>query len=303
MQPIYDVCFVLLTAVSPKERVKCLYIMTAMSLFWCFFSAIVYFFLHNTQQEHKKNTTILERHTKETNDVKINFRIRTNKKEDIQETLPKAKSRTNFPSLDIFQTLTHLWNVNWSVYWDVFILKFLLGFAQAIHYQNFSFILKDEYGISPSGIGYAISFQGLVGAMTGFLTGWLGRFYKNDSNHALRMLHGFGVLSLSFVFLSLAPNLAFFFICLLPLSASSSLLRIVTSEVILQRTESDQRGSLIGSGQSMSSVARLIAPFCSGLAYDVFGSYGISVLRTAVTTAAVALCTILCVRQRKEKLL
>jgi len=110
-------------------------------------------------------------------------------------------------------------------------------------------------------------------------------------------------LSLSFVFLSLAPNLTFFLICLIPLSASSSLLRIVTSEVTLQRTESDQRGSLIGSGQSMPSVARLIAPFCSGLAYDVFGSYGISVLRTAVTAAAVALCTILCMRQRKEKLL
>jgi MFS family permease len=140
--------------------------------------------------------------------------------------------------------------------------------------------------------------------MTGFLTGWMGRFYKNDSNHALRMLHGFGVLSLSCVFLSLAPNLTFFLVCLIPLCASSSLLRIATSEVILQRTESDQRGSLIGSGQSMSSVARLIAPFCSGLAYDVFGSYyGISVLRTAVTTAAVALCTILCMRQTKEKLL
>jgi len=283
-------------------RFSLLCIMTTVSLFWCL-SAIVYFFLHNTEQEHKKSDTILERHTEETSDAKMNFKIWTNKKEDIQETLPKARSRTNFPSLDIFQALKHLWNVNWSVYWDVFTLKFLLGFAQAVHYQNFSLTLKDEYGISPSGIGYTISFQGLVGATTGFLTGWLGRFYKNDSNHALRMLHGFGVLSLSFVFLSLAPNLTFFLICLIPLSASSSLLRIVTSEVTLQRTESDQRGSLIGSGQSMPSVARLIAPFCSGLAYDVFGSYGISVLRTAVTAAAVALCTILCMRQRKEKLL
>jgi MFS family permease len=131
----------------------------------------------------------------------------------------------------------------------------------------------------------------------------MGGFYKNDSNHALQMLHGFGILALSIVLLSLAPNLTLFLICLIPLSASSSLLRIVTSEVILQRTESNQRGSLIGSGQSMSSVARFIAPLCSGLAYDVLGSYGISVLRTAVTTVAVVLCTILYMRQRKEKLL
>ncbi|GFG40568.1 hypothetical protein Cfor_04490 [Coptotermes formosanus] len=278
------------------------YVCCAVTLFFWINFAIVYFFLHNTQHEHKENNTILERHTEETSDVKINTRIWNKKKEDIQETLPQARSRTNFPSSDIFQALTHLWNVNWSVYWDVFTLKFLLGFAQAVHYQNFSLILKEEYGISPSGIGYTISFQGLVGAATGFLTGWMGRFYKKDNDHVLRMLHGFAVLALSFVFLSLAPNLTFFLICLIPLSASSSLLRIVTSEVTLQRTESDQRGSLIGSGQSMSSVARLIAPLCSGLAYDMFGSYGISLLRMAVPAAAVALCTILCLHQRKEKL-
>ena len=268
-----------------------------------FFPAIVYFFLHNTPHEHKKNNAVLERHAEETTAVEIDTRRWTNKKEDIQETLPKPRSRPVFASSDIFQALTNLWNVNWPVYWDVFTLKFLLGFAQAVHYQNFSLILKEEYGIAPSGIGYTISFQGLVGATVGFLTGWMGRFSKQDNDHALRMLHGFGVLALSFVFLSFAPNLTFFIICLIPLSASSSLLRIVTSEVILQRTECDQRGSLIGSGQSMSSVARLIAPFCSGLAYDMFGFYGIALLRMAVAAVAVALCTILCMHQRKKKLL
>jgi hypothetical protein len=80
-------------------------------------------------------------------------------------------------------------------------------------------------------------------------------------------------------------------------------LRIVTSEIILQRTAPDQRGSLIGSGQSMSSVARLIAPLCSGLAYDVFGFYGTSVLRTAVTTIALSLSSFMVIHQRKYKFL
>jgi MFS family permease len=211
------------------------------------------------------------------------------------------KSRVKFLWSDIFQAVTHLSHVSWSVYWDIFTLKFLLGFAQAVHYQNFSLILKEEYGIAPSRIGYTISFQGLIGATTGFLTGWMGKFYKNDKNHALRLLHGFGVLTLSFILLSLAPNLTFFIMCLIPLSASSSLLRITTSEIILQRTEPDQRGSLIGSGQSMSSIARLIAPLCSGLAYDMFGFYGTSALRIAVPATAVTLSSILFIHQRKNK--
>lgn len=131
----------------------------------------------------------------------------------------------------------------------------------------------------------------------------MGRFYKKDKYYAVQMLHGFGVLTVSFILLSLTSNLTFFLMCLIPVSASSSLLRIVTSEVILQRTAPDQRGSLIGSGQSMSSVARLIAPLCSGLAYDMFGFYGTSVMRIGVTITALSLSSIMVIHQRKNKLL
>jgi MFS family permease len=267
----------------------------------------VYFFLSSTLPGNRKNDnknsgTVLEGLGEETSDLGINTRIWTDKKEDIQETSSVEKLRPKSLWSDIFQAVTRLSHVSWSVYWDVFTLKFLLGFAQAVHYQNFSFILKEEYGIAPSGIGYAISFQGLVGATTGFLTGWIDRFYKKDKDHTLRTLHGFGVLTFSCILLSLAPNLTFFLICLIPLSASSSLLRIVTSQIILQRTEPDQRGSLIGSGQSMSSVARLIAPLCSGLAYDMFSFHGTSVLRIAVTATSVALAFILSIHQGKSKI-
>jgi predicted MFS family arabinose efflux permease len=266
----------------------------------------VYFFLSTTLAENRKNNnensgTILEELSEETGDLEINTNVRIDKKEDIQETSSLDKARPKFLWSDIFQAVTHLSHVSWSIYWDVFTLKFLLGFAQAVHYQNFSLILKEEYGIAPSGVGYMISFQGLVGATAGFLTGWIDKFYKKDKDHTLRTFHGFGTLTLSCILLSLVPNLTFFLICLVPLSASSSLLRIVTTQVILQRTEPDQRGSLIGSGQSMSSVARLIAPLCSGLAYDMFGFHGTSVLRIAVTAVAMALSSVLSIQWGKSK--
>jgi MFS family permease len=234
-------------------------------------------------------------------ELEIDTRIWTDGKEDIQETSKKRSSSAPFPSSDIFQAVTRLLHVSWSVYWDVFTLKFLLGFALAVHYQNFSLILKEEYGIAPSVIGYTISFQGVVSAAAGFLSGWIGRFYEKDKTYTLQMLHGFGVLTFSFILLSLTPNLTFFLMCLIPVSASSSLLRIVTSEIILQRTAPDQRGSVIGSGQSMSSVARLIAPLCSGFAYDMYGFYGTSVVRIAVTIIALSLSSIRVIHQRKKK--
>lgn len=298
-------CFLLsLCAAAYDTEVKYLCSTTTKSLFY-FLSAIVYFFLSNTTPDNRNNNknkgTILEGLSEETSDLEIDTELWTDKKEDIQDTSSVKKLRPKFLWSDIFQAVTYLSHVSWSVYWDVFTLKFLLVFAQDVHYQNFSLILKEEYSSAPSDIGYIISFQGLVGATSGFLTGWTEKFYKKDKDHALRLSHGFGVLTLSYILLSLAPNLTLFLICLIPHSASSSLLRIVTSQIILQRTEPDQTGSLIGSGQSISSVARLIAPLCSGLAYDIFGFHGTSVLKIAVTATAVTLSSFLSIHRRKHK--
>ncbi|XP_069685454.1 major facilitator superfamily domain-containing protein 9-like [Periplaneta americana] len=267
-----------------------------MIFFWINF-AIVYFYLPNVPRTHRKNST--EKSTDLVDGLSKDCGYVTIIPEKVDNTSSKKKIGQKVLEFGFFQAVTHLSQVNWSVYWDVFALRFLLGFSQAVHYQNFSLMLKDHYGITPTGIGYTISLQGLIGATTGFLIGWISKFYKNDKDNSIRTLHAFGVLTLSFLFMNLASSLAFFLLCLVPLAAAGSLLRITTSEIILQRTEPDQRGSLIGSAQSMSSIARLVAPLCSGLAFDWFGFYGTSLLRLAAPVTATALSAVLVLRGKK----
>lgn len=215
----------------------------------------------------------------------------------VKNTVQKKSTETNSSSKNLFsdvlQAAKNLSQINWPVYWDVFALKFLLGFAQAVHFQNFTLILKDMYGITPTWIGYTISLQAFVGAIIGFTAEWISKFYKHDGNNFLRTMHGFIVFTISFILISFAPSLKFVVLCLIPLSAAGSLLRITTSEIIMQRTAPNQRGSLIGSSQSMSSIARLMAPLCSGIAYDMFSFQGLAVLKIVSAAFATVLTAFL----------
>ncbi|KAJ9581713.1 hypothetical protein L9F63_023101 [Diploptera punctata] len=263
------------------------YVCVAVMIFFWINYGIVYFFLSDIRNEHrgdKKSDTYShnEGNVLEEYDYQISVKsefpgIKVNN--NVKDNAAVINSSTRNALSEVLQAVTNLSRINWPVYWDVFALKFLLGFSQAIHYQNFTLILKDMYDITPKWIGYTISLQGFVGAMTGFIAEWISKFYKNDENNFHRTLHGFIVLSISFMCISFAPSLMFVVIYLIPLSASASLLRITTSEIIMQRTPPNQRGSLIGSGQSMSSVARMLAPLCSGIAYDMFSFHGLSILK------------------------
>ncbi|GLG96616.1 Membrane transporter [Gryllus bimaculatus] len=59
---------------------------------------------------------------------------------------------------------------------------------------------------------------------------------------------------------------------LVPLSSSGAFLRVVGMEILLQRTDADKRGSLMGSSNSVSSIGRLVGPVIGGLIRDLAGA-------------------------------
>lgn len=65
------------------------------------------------------------------------------------------------------------------------------------------------------------------------------------------------------------------------MSICSSLLRIIKTETVLNRTHASKKGTVIGTMGSLSSVARLVAPICAGVTRDFYGSAGISMLSVA----------------------
>ncbi|PSN50441.1 hypothetical protein C0J52_04942 [Blattella germanica] len=212
----------------------------------------------------------------------------------------KHKEETSTSS-EIFRALTDLKNINWPLYWDIFAFKLLFDFTCGLHYQNFRIILMDLYNVSSTWVGYCMASMGLVGAATGFLNGQISKLYKKDKSYGHKAFHMSIVFALSFILSGCAPNLMVTVMSYLLLSICSSLLGVTISEIILLRTAPDQRGSILGTAQSIMSLSFLLTPISSGIVYEVYGHNGLSVLKVLTATASLLFSLFLCRNKRDDK--
>lgn len=178
-----------------------------------------------------------------------------------------SKNKNN----NILKMFSDLVKINWLYYWDVFLLKFLLSVSMSIFYTNYPLMIEEEFKASVKFLGYASSFQGLISSVCGlFLDQMLPSSLLNNSYHC-KLFYSFFVLSISFLCIGFVPDLVTFVISLIPLCYSNSLLRIITTKMLLERSSLQQqhRGLLIGAENTIASVAHLIGPLVSGFCRDV----------------------------------
>lgn len=161
--------------------------------------------------------------------------------------------------------------VDWSQYWEVLMFKALLGFAMGVYYSNYSVYLKTQYELSPKHIGYVISFQGIIGAISSFLMGYINSYYPNDKDFSHRNYHVFLLLSISILGLSASSNIMFYALWLIPMSIGNAVGRLVTLEMILRKSDSAHKGTLIGASNSVASLSGVLSPMAAGLIGQYLG--------------------------------
>ncbi|XP_075231963.1 major facilitator superfamily domain-containing protein 9-like [Lycorma delicatula] len=195
----------------------------------------------------------------------------------------KSDKIQNSPSLtsSIFFVIHDLLDVNWSSFWDIFLLKFIAGISISVFFSNYYVFIEDTFNISPKYIGYTISFQGLVSAASGMQIELFNKLYPKYLSNSLdfsKLNHLFIILSLSFISMYLSFNIYVFVLCLLPFSVSNSFIRTISTELLLKRSSTQHRGSLMGTSNSISSLARMLAPLLTGLIQDFSTSSSIMIL-------------------------
>lgn len=207
----------------------------------------------------------------------------------------RVKSNSNSTSMksNIYRIFADLLNVDWKSYWDVFLLKFILGVSLSLFFSNYYVYVEETFQISPKLIGYTISFQGLVSAASGLMIDAFDRLYSEKSSNFLKIYHSFIILSLSFLAVYLSSNLYIFVLCLLPLSSSSTLIRTLSTELLLARSNANHRGSLMGASNSISSSARMVAPLLTGLIQDLFSSSSILIFAFFLSFSGTVVATVL----------
>lgn len=173
--------------------------------------------------------------------------------------------------------------------WDLFLVRLLMAIAIMLYYSNFSLAMEERFSLKPKMTGYLISYSSTLGALAGFLVGPVTQLYKN--NMPALLLHS-TVLTCTLIFLyAAAPNVWQVLLTSTFFAISTTIGRTCITDLELQRGGAQASGTLIGAGQSVTAVGRILAPLLSGLAQE-FSPCGPPSLGVVLALSAVALLLI-----------
>ncbi|XP_060067691.1 major facilitator superfamily domain-containing protein 9-like [Ylistrum balloti] len=168
----------------------------------------------------------------------------------------------NFNPKQIFQFKS----LNWSAFWDLFLARFCLGLSLLLFRSNFSLMLREKFEVSPKGLGYVISYSGIISALCGMLAGHISRLYQNDQRLYKHLAILMTLTMVLFVFIS---TFWWYVLLLIPLSFASMNLRVVGTSILISKGSKQEIGALIGLSQSVMSIARMVAPLLSGVLLEI----------------------------------
>lgn len=189
--------------------------------------------------------------------------------------------------LSLVGTRIHL--VASSDMWDLFMVRLLMAISIMLYYSNFSLAMEERFSLKPKITGYLISYSSTLGALAGFLVGPVTKLYKN--NIAALLLHS-TVLTCSLIFLYTAASSVWEVVLSSSFFAISTTIgRTCITDLELRRGGAQASGTLIGAGQSVTAVGRILAPLLSGLAQE-FSPCGPPSLGVVLALVAVGLLLI-----------
>lgn len=152
--------------------------------------------------------------------------------------------------------------------WDLFLVRLLMALAIMLYHSNFSLAMEERFDLKPKMTGYLISYSSLLGALSGFLVGPVTRLYRGDMSALL--LHS-TVLTCSLIIMYAAAGNAWHVLLSSTFFAiSTNIGRTCITELELQHGGSAKAsGTLIGAGQSVIAIGRVLAPLLSGLTQEI----------------------------------
>lgn len=163
------------------------------------------------------------------------------------------------------QSFQDLCSIDWSQYGDIFVYKLIVGFAMGVYYSIYAAFLKETFILTPKYVGYIISFQGTVGALTSYFIGYINKFYIYDVDYSEQNFHVFLLLTSALLGLTFCKNVIAYTFCLIPLAVGNAMGRLTTLEMVLNRSHGKHRGKLIGASNSVRSLSGVVSPMVAGV--------------------------------------
>ncbi|XP_045443239.1 major facilitator superfamily domain-containing protein 9 isoform X2 [Pipistrellus kuhlii] len=168
---------------------------------------------------------------------------------------------------------------------DVLLVRLLMALAVMLYHSNFVLALEERFGVRPKVTGHLISSCSALGALAGLALGPLLRLYRHDCPRLL--LHSSALTCLLLLLFATAPTAGAAAVPALLLAFSTAVGRTCITDLQLAAGGARAGGALIGLGQSVTAVGRVVAPLLSGVAQE-FSPCGPPSLGAALALAAVS---------------
>ncbi|XP_062066006.1 major facilitator superfamily domain-containing protein 9 isoform X1 [Lepus europaeus] len=188
------------------------------------------------------------------------------------------------PWVQVAWALRDMKSLVFSEMWDLFLVRFLMAVAVMLYYSNFVLALEERFGVRPRTTGYLISYSSALGALAGFALGPILQLYQHNA-HAVLLRSSALTCALLGLHAS-ARTVGVVIFCSTLLAFSTAIGRTCITDLQLTVGGAQASGTVIGVGQSVTAVGRIVAPLLSGVA-QVVSPCGPPSLGAALALAAI----------------
>uniref|UniRef100_A0A8C2UWC3 Major facilitator superfamily domain containing 9 n=2 Tax=Chinchilla lanigera TaxID=34839 RepID=A0A8C2UWC3_CHILA len=150
---------------------------------------------------------------------------------------------------------------------SILLVRLLMGVAVMLYHSNFVLALEERFGVRPRASGYLISYSSALGALAGLTLGPILRLYGHNLHAAL--LHSSALTCVLLLLYASAGTVTLVVLTSTLLSFSTAIGRTCITDLQLTVGGAQASGTVIGVGQSVTAVGRIIAPLLSGVAQEV----------------------------------
>ncbi|KFP34030.1 Major facilitator superfamily domain-containing protein 9, partial [Colius striatus] len=197
------------------------------------------------------------------------------------------------PWIQAATVLKRIKEIACSDLWDIFLVRLLMSVAILLYYSNFSLALEERFGVKPLLTGYLLSYSSALGVLAGCLLGPITRLYEHNTYRIL--LHSSTFTCTLILLYASALSIWMVILSSTFLAFSTTIGRTCIIDLELTIGGNEASGTLLGVGQSVTSVGRIVAPLLSGIAQE-FSPCGPPSLGVAL-----ALVAILIMNANKQK--
>ncbi|XP_005486508.2 major facilitator superfamily domain-containing protein 9 [Zonotrichia albicollis] len=202
---------------------------------------------------------------KETN----SFSAKSNHEHHLKSATSRAVTNSSFfqsPWIQVATVLKKIKGIACSNLWDVFLVRFLMSVAILLYYSNFTLALEERFGVKPLFSGYLMSYSSALGVLAGCLLGPITRVYGHNTYRLL--LHSSTFTCTLILLYASAPSIWMVILSSTFLAFSTTIGRTCIIDLELTIGGNEASGTLLGVGQSVTSVGRIVAPLLSGIAQE-----------------------------------